>query len=397
MADESPRRQALFAQLPARWHDPLIEYPQALTWDRCGQTDFPEEPLYGALCQLVARSSDWLALMDSAPLTQRRAVLLMAVIHDGVLFAQEQGVVAQHPLAPWWPGVGGQALAPAEQPAALAAAFHALGQRDQLAMAQALATRRTQTNEVGRSAVLQPALVWLAAQHGDRPLALFDFGCSAGLNLTVDAWQVQGVGEDGTAWTRGRPGGPLLQTQLRGGLPPTSPFTLVARAGVDLSVVDVRDAAALRWLRACLWPSDSVRRQRLDTALDLARLRPPELHSSDDGLAVLDAWLDRLPASVQPVLFNSWVLAYFDTAQLAAHRERVMRRVQQRGLVWLSAEGADITRAATGLDLPDAAASDTFWVAVSAGKPAPQAQLLARSHPHGAWLDWCAPAGPAGG
>lgn len=386
-----------FAHAAAHWTDPLVDHPQALTWDHCGQTDFPEEPLYGALCQLVARSPDWLALMDSAPPTQRKAVLLMAVIHDGVLASQQPGAAAPHPLAPWWPGLGGPTWAAGAPPAALAAAFHLLGQREQHAIAQALATRRTQTNEVGRSAVLQPALAWLAAQHGGRPLALFDFGCSAGLNLTVDAWQVQGMAEDGTPWRRGAESGPVLHTALRGPLrPPTTPFTLCARAGTDLTVVNADDAAALRWLRACLWPSDKLRRERLDTALDLARQSPPELHSSEHGLNVLDDWLDRLPAGVLPVLFNSWVLAYFDPAQLAAHSEQVKRWVQQRGLVWLSAEGAAVTRAATGLALAHAAASDTFWVAVRAGAAAPQPTLIARSHPHGAWLDWCAPDGPAG-
>lgn len=383
------REPALFSHAAARWEDPLVDHPQALTWDCCGQTDFPEEPLYGALCQLVARSPDWLALMDSAPPTQRKAVLLMAVIHDGVLASQQPGAVAPHPLAPWWPGLGGPTWAAGEPPAALAVAFHRLGQREQHAIAQALATRRTQTNEVGRSAVLQPALAWLAAQHGGRALALFDFGCSAGLNLTVDAWQVQGVGEDGTPWRRGTESGPVLQTALRGPLrPPTTPLTLSARAGTDLTIVNTHDAAALRWLRACLWPSDRLRRQRLDTALDLARQSPPELHSSEHGLGVLDDWLDRLPLGVLPVLFNSWVLAYFDAAQLAAYGEHVKRRVQQGGLVWLSAEGAGITRALTGLALPDASLSDTFWVAVSAGAQAPQAHLLACSHPHGTWLDW---------
>lgn len=384
----------LFAQRPTDWADPLVDHPQAPTWDRCGQTDFPQEPLYGALCQLVARSPDWLALMDCAPPTQRRAVLLMALLHSSVLAALEQGLVDPHPLAPWWPG--GQGSLPVSRSAALARAFHAWGQREQLDLAQGLATRRTQTNEVGRSAVLQPALAHLAAQHAGRPLALFDFGCSAGLNLTVDAWQVQAKADDGSVWSRGPSDGPVLQTELRGGLPPAAPFTLTARAGVDLAVVDVHDPAALRWLRACVWPSDTLRRQRLDTALALARQAPPELHSSEQGLDLLDDWLDQLPAGVQPVLFNSWVLAYVDAAQLVAHRTRVMSLVQQRGLLWLSAEDAQVTQAATGLRLPDATPSDTFWVAVSPGEDGPQASLLARSHPHGAWLDWCARPGPAG-
>ena len=43
-----------------------------------------------------------------------------------------------------------------------------------------IARRSTQTNEVGRCAVLYPVLAHLARSNGNRPLALLDFGASAG-------------------------------------------------------------------------------------------------------------------------------------------------------------------------------------------------------------------------
>ena len=48
-------------------------------------------------------------------------------------------------------------------------------------------TRRTQTNECGRCALIGPALTWAAQQFGG-PLALLDVGASAGLNLGCDRY-----------------------------------------------------------------------------------------------------------------------------------------------------------------------------------------------------------------
>ena len=50
-------------------------------------------------------------------------------------------------------------------------------------------TRDVQTNEVGRSAALVPALTWLSEQMG-APLALIELGCSAGLNLLADHYRI---------------------------------------------------------------------------------------------------------------------------------------------------------------------------------------------------------------
>ena len=50
-----------------------------------------------------------------------------------------------------------------------------------------VATRATQTNEVGRCSALLPGLCLIASQYGwHEPLSLLDLGTSAGLNLLFD-------------------------------------------------------------------------------------------------------------------------------------------------------------------------------------------------------------------
>ena len=74
--------------------------------------------------------------------------------------------------------------------------------------------------------------------------------------------------------------------------------------------------------------------------------------------------------------------------------------VRRRGIAWLSAEGAHITLGAA----PPARGGDTHVSDAQLAKgslwwltwqPAPTAEpvvtLLARSHPHGRWLQWLEP------
>jgi hypothetical protein len=71
--------------------------------------------------------------------------------------------------------------------------------------------------------------------------------------------------------------------------------------------------------------------------------------------------------------------------------------VQRRGIAWLSAEGAHVVIA----DAPPARGGDArvddeqlakgslWWlVRPRPGTPGVRATLLARSHPHGRWLQW---------
>lgn len=358
-------------------------------FEQFAATECTEDPLYVALCRLLAQRPAALALLDAAPPTQQRPNLLLAALHERVLAG------AGGALAGYYASVGGTRTPAAAPDAALAEALDALLAREHAALAGLVATRRTQTNEVGRCAVLWPALAELAARTGGRPLALLDFGCSAGLNLGVDRYryehgpQAPDAPDDDTA--------PRLACHPVQGRGPRAlaPPHIAQRLGLDPAPADLRDDAALRWLRACLWPHDRARLQRFDQAAATVRAAGWPVRRAEDCVAAIEPWLDSLPADVQPVLFNSWVLAYFERAALQDFITTLRRLARRRGLAWLSAEGPGLLLGEAPAPPPgdervDAAAlaNATLWWLTLPGEHAEAATLLARSHPHGRWACW---------
>src|SRR5207245_11305897 len=108
-----------------------------------------------------------LALVLESPPAAHMPLVLLAAVHYLLL----EGL--DHPLADVYAG------RTAADPAPL---FRQLCLDHRHAAAELLAHRHVQTNEVGRSALIAPALAVVAARLGE-PLALVDVGASAGLNL----------------------------------------------------------------------------------------------------------------------------------------------------------------------------------------------------------------------
>lgn len=155
----------------------------------------------------------------------------------------------------------------------------------------ALAHRHVQTNETSR------AIAWLwpagIARAGDEvhPLALADVGASAGLNLVADALPPVWVPADGRPLELARDVRP------------------VARLGLDPAPLDVFRAADARWLRACVWPGERAREERLAAALaafHAARVRPDAPVIVPVAATSVPARLDLLSGTQMSAL----VLAY---------------------------------------------------------------------------------------
>ncbi|MBV8122572.1 MAG: DUF2332 domain-containing protein [Burkholderiaceae bacterium] len=360
---------------------------------RFASHDGRDDPLYRAVSAIVAESPGLLALLAEAPATQRLPVLWLAAVHERVLAA---GPGASE-LAAYYPSVGGQ-RAP---DAVLSAALHRFVDAEHAALVDHLRRRATQTNEIGRCAVLRPALQAISERTGRPRLALFDFGCSAGLNLAVDrygyTYRHTCPSAQSQIATEGSDPDLRLVCHLRGAVDPQAwrepTWTLAARAGADLAPILADDLAGQRWLEACLWPHDAARRSRLRAGLRLIRDLAPTLTASEDGLGVFERWLTGLPADVQPVLFNSWVLAYFDAAALARYHARALALVEQRGVAWVCAEMGSRSALQLAPACPDGESpgSATLWALhwrQADGRRRDEA--LAWSHPHGRWMQYLA-------
>jgi hypothetical protein len=155
----------------------------------------------------------------------------------------------------------------------------------------ALAHRRVQTNETSRAvAWLWPAAL-AGASRGGRTIALADVGASAGLNLIADTLPPIWTATDGSPIEVARD------------------VQAVARLGLDPEPLDVLGSEDGRWLRACVWPGDRVREDRLEAALAAFRAARVRLDAPvlvPIGASNVPARLDLLSAAETGAL----VLAY---------------------------------------------------------------------------------------
>ena len=352
-----------------------------------------DDPLYEALADAVARHADWAALLAAAPAPQRLPLLWLAALQDRLFALAEAG--ERPALAEYYASLGGT-RAP---DAALESHLGEFIGRHRDALVASMATRTTQTNEIGRCAVLWPVLQGLVEATGRRRIALLDVGCAAGLNLGVDLWRYRYV-DDATGATIATtpstrdPGAPEIACRVLAGARPSATAVpeIASRRGIDVDPIDVGDPTALRWLRACLWPHDTQRLRRFDAAAAIARAQRWPLSAVGDAAVAIGAWLDDVPADTLPVVFNSWVLSYFDAPLLRHYVDTVLGEVARRGAAWISADDPRLSRT-WWPDLPSTEAAQrpnaTSWtVARPDGHGGVAWQLAATSHAHGRWMQW---------
>ena len=338
-----------------------------------GETDVRESsPLYEAVSVAIADSDAALAAIETVEPLKRHPTVILAALHDVVL----QG------------GAPALAAAYAERDASTAGALAVAALVAHIDAVRATAElRQTQTNETGRCAVLAPAIAIAAARLGATAVALIDVGCSAGLNLSVDRIGV--TYSDGSSC--GDVDSPLhLTCELRGGgavpLEPLPP--VVARVGVDLNPVDVKVEADARWLRACVWPDQPDRIERLDAAIALSRDAPPTLLQGN-AIDVLPDALALVPDDALVIVTTTWAVAYFPLEDRLRFLRRLDEQSATRPLAWVSAEGVGIAPGVPTMGDSRLAAHSLVGLLTFEGRRM-HAETLARCHPHGAWVEWLA-------
>jgi hypothetical protein len=327
-------------------------------------------PLYARLAAGIARDEQLAALILRAPPEQRQPVLLFACIHDLLLAGFDGDLARYYPNLTADPDRGDPLPALRE--------FCA---RHDSGLTERLVGRSTQTNEIGRCALLLPAFGLLAAEVG--PLAHLDVGASAGLNLLLDRYCY-----------RYEPGGALgppstveLICGTRGAVPvPPAIPEIVARLGLDRSPVDVHDPAEARWLEACVWPDQIDRFARLRAALSMARLDGVEVRQGD-AVADTAPLVESLARTGHPVVTNTWVLNYLTADERAAYVDALDALGARLDLSWLFAESPYLTQNLPG-PRGDRAADRTVLVLVRWRAGQRMVTHLADVHPHGYWLHW---------
>jgi hypothetical protein len=242
-------------------------------------------------------------------------------------------------------------------------------------IAALMRTRRTQTNEVGRCAVLLPALP-------PGPLALVEVGASAGLVLLMDQYRYD---FDGRAL--GPPASPVrLRCAVTGDvpLPPEIP-EIAWRRGLDARPVDPRDDDAVRWLLACVWPDHAERRERLETAIGVARADPPRIDAGD--LATdLPAILADAPPDARLVVYHTAVFPYVGEEGRRAFADVLLEESRRRDVTWISAESHGMVPEIAAL-APVADERRFLLGRTTLADGRRHDELLGFAHPHGAELE----------
>ncbi|MGB3737377.1 MAG: DUF2332 domain-containing protein [Ilumatobacter sp.] len=349
-------------------------------------------PLNAALCGVIARDRSLHTLLAHAPVEQQLPVLLLAAIHFLVIGEPD------HELAAWYPNLTSDFRDPADP--ALARVLHDFVNDRGPSMLDLLATRRVQTNEVGRCALFLPALALIAADR--TPIGHIDVGTSAGLTTLLPRFAYRydvdeaggdegaGDGEEVGAGASGDvigDGQPLLVCSTRGAVPVPTEIPTIARArGIDLDPIDITDPDDARWLRACCWPDQIDRFERLAAAIEMARTDPPEIVAGD-AVAVIRDTIDTLPSDQHPVVTCSWALNYLTADARRAFVAELDAAGAARDLSWVFAESP-----ALAPELPHApdlrGEHTTALVLVRWREGERQVDHLATGHPHGYWLHW---------
>jgi hypothetical protein len=165
---------------------------------------------------------------------------------------------------------------------------------------------------------------------------MLELGASAGLNLNWDRFAY-----DYPPWDRADLAGPRIPTRIDGAAPLWRDITVASRAACDQNPLDVSSAEDRLRLRAYIWADQTVRLDRLNAAIDLARatgIRPDRADASD--------WVRRKLAGELPlgttVVYHSVFYQYPPREVRQAIRDAIeeggTRTTSDRSLAWVRFE-----------------------------------------------------------
>lgn len=321
-------------------------------------------PLYSRLAEGISEDPELLGLVSHAA-SGPEPNLFLSAAHFLLLGG------ADHPVAGFYPSLSNNLRSGDPYPD-----FRAFCLEHAKEMREIIATRRVQTNEVRRCALLLPAFGVISERSG-QPLALVEVGASAGLNLLFDRYAYDYGEERGI----GAPASPVrISCEPRGDkevpLPERLP-EVVSRIGLDLNPLDVRDPDSARWLRALIWPEEYAHRAPLlERAIEVARSEPPALLRGD-ALESLPEVFGEIPDGTSVCVFHTFTVNQFSEEArkrlsnlLSEHsRKRELCRVS---VEWLGADDSPLLKLST------------FENGVE------EETLLARCDDHGEWIEWIA-------
>ncbi|MEG9861363.1 MAG: DUF2332 domain-containing protein [Parvularculales bacterium] len=183
------------------------------------------------------------------------------------------------------------------------------------AITQVVNTKITQTNEPARCGALFLAL----SQMKQEKIALIEVGASAGLCMIPDYYQYS---FDGTKIVPNSASGqsPLITCGFDGPMPEINKnLNIVWRKGIDLNPIDLSDKESCDWLETLVWPGQTDRLHRLQTAIAEARQHRLEI-TGGNLLDHLEASISAAPKEADIVIYHSAVMNYMPPKEVKRFR-----------------------------------------------------------------------------
>ncbi|HYN33530.1 MAG TPA: DUF2332 domain-containing protein [Ilumatobacteraceae bacterium] len=324
--------------------------------------------IYGRIADAVAADREVLEILSEAPPAAHLPPAALAAVHYLLLDGFD------HPLADVYAGRSETDPGPL---------FCGLCRTERTNLLALLETRRVQTNDCGRSAIIGPALTWATA-HVAGPYYLIDVGASAGINLHCDRYRLD-YGDHGVT-------GPDDSTvrvacEVTGGNPPIAERlpTFAGRVGIDRSPIDLSDPADAQWLLACVWP-DTGRVERVQASIRLAQQDPVPMVAGRAN-DVLPHVLTELPPAATALVMTTWAFSYFSIEERAQFLDLLRDESQRRRIVWLCADTRLALDTFDDLATGDRGGAEVLVAVVFEGGIEAR-HLLGFVHPHGNWIDW---------
>jgi hypothetical protein len=322
--------------------------------------------LYSRISAGISQDDELKALCAHARPGQPHANMILGAVHFLLLRGSD------HPLKRFYGTLGGTVSARADDPFP---DFRDFVQRHRDAVLTLIATRVTNTNEIGRSALLHPAFRSVAREtlHA---LSLIEVGPSAGLNMIWDSYGVRYLRNGASVATVNETASLVIDCELRGErTPPVAPMPHIAgRLGLELNAVDLSKADDRDWLRALIWPDQTARLARLDRAIELFMMRRPMVRAGD-ALDLLPDVLAEIPSDQVPCVYHT-IAVYQFSREMKQALEDLLTVAGLRRPVWrISFEFNGELYILSKVRYADGLREE---------------ERLASCHPHGTWLEWLA-------
>lgn len=325
-----------------------------------------ESPFYANLSAQVAEDVELLKIASVTPRGQWVQNNFFAAVHDLLLRGIDHSLKHYYPTITETPGT--------DNPFPLFRAFCLEHAAD---IQKLLITRTSQTNEVGRCAVLLPAFHEVY-KRAKKPLTLIEVGASAGLNLLFDRY--------GYLYSHNLIRGNIqssvqLPCELRGEIQPDLPKqmpSIAERTGVDLHPINLQNEDEVRWLRALIWPDQVQRMRNLEAAIALAQVTPPKILTGD-AFALVPHLIAKAKPDTTICVFHSFVLTQFSPEDRVRFYDLLAAQSYERHVYCVSMELMGTPLSELTLTVFRRGFNERYF--------------LAFCHPHGHAVEWVYPNG----